>query len=496
MPIIHGKPTVGQMEYNVNTTFPESIRNTDYMSSILRMVTDDDFLSTNWRKRYTYLYGSEAIKIVDLIINSIFSAESADFANYNDIRKANMYRMTLLSTAVAAIWLKSKKIYEPDTDFLKELSQTDVNRIYAESIISVPQQGFYLDLSKTDGYCLNTNGLTKKISGIFVTVVYEEVRGLPTLTVYLSYYSDDGQQQPDKIEFLLTEAQGDTEHPYFEYKQTPLRVKLSHNSNIAFAINQSDVDALRMLVIRMILYLHSKKPDISEKPARTNKKTPFMYNPVSDGVKEYTVGKKHGAIMRFRKKAERVYNSHRSIASSRKAPHAVKAHWHRYWVGEGRRKLEYRWIGEYLTGGTEGFIKTISVTPLKGKDNNGTTGEQLVSGALSHMGVEYVEQYYIPEIGKRYDFAAFLKGNKFCLIEYDGEQHYRPVKNWNFEKTKNSDHEKDLWAKEHGIPLLRIGYMYKEYISEALSNFSKALMKDYVPGVWITTEEGKVLRPE
>ena len=493
MPVIHGKPTVQQMEYNVSAMFPESIRKAGVIGSILRMVTDDDFLSNEWRKRYKHIYGSDAIKAIDFVTNDVFKD---DVSGYSDARKTNMYRATLLSTATAAIWLKSKKIYEPDADFLKELNKTDANRIYAESILHVPQQGFYLDLSKTDGYCLNIQGHTKMITGIFVTVIYEELQNLPTLTAYLSYYSDDGYQLPDKIEFAVTNVKGDSSHPYFEYKQTPLKLPLSANSNIMFVIDQSDADSLRMLVVRMILYLHSKKPDISEKSARTNKKSPFTYNPISDCVKEYSVGKKYGAAIRFRKKAERVYDVHRSIASSKKTPHAVKAHWHGYWVGEGRKKLEYRWINEYLTGGAESFIKTVSVTPMKGKDSKGTTGEQLVSGALSHMGVDFMEQYYVPDIGKRYDFAAFLKRNKFCLIEYDGEQHYRQVQNWDYEKTKNSDHEKDIWAKEHGVPLLRIGYMYKEYISEALSNFSKALNKDYISGVWATTEEGKVIRPE
>lgn len=38
-------------------------------------------------------------------------------------------------------------------------------------------------------------------------------------------------------------------------------------------------------------------------------------------------------------------------------------------------------------------------------------------------------QYIIPELSKfmPFDFAIFKNGKLVCLIEFDGEQHYRPI---------------------------------------------------------------------
>ena len=48
------------------------------------------------------------------------------------------------------------------------------------------------------------------------------------------------------------------------------------------------------------------------------------------------------------------------------------------------------------------------------------------------------------------------------LIEYDGEQHFRPVAHFNgdvgFQKTQTRDRLKNEYAEKHGIRLIRIPY--------------------------------------
>lgn len=34
-------------------------------------------------------------------------------------------------------------------------------------------------------------------------------------------------------------------------------------------------------------------------------------------------------------------------------PHLRRAHWHHYWVGQGRTRLELRWIHPVLVGGEQ-----------------------------------------------------------------------------------------------------------------------------------------------
>lgn len=74
---------------------------------------------------------------------------------------------------------------------------------------------------------------------------------------------------------------------------------------------------------------------------------------------------------------------------------------------------------------------------------------------------------------KRFDFAIFKKEYPekiFRLIEFDGEQHfYRTKRMWNSTETvediQKRDREKDQWAKDHNIPLVRIPYWERDNIT-------------------------------
>lgn len=61
----------------------------------------------------------------------------------------------------------------------------------------------------------------------------------------------------------------------------------------------------------------------------------------------------------------------------------------------------------------------------------------------------------------KFDFAIFNKqGNVAFLIEYDGEQHFKPVEKWGGEEKfliqRERDNRKNIYCKEKGIPLIRI----------------------------------------
>ncbi|WP_339811167.1 zinc-ribbon domain-containing protein [Paenibacillus sp. FSL R7-0189] len=66
-----------------------------------------------------------------------------------------------------------------------------------------------------------------------------------------------------------------------------------------------------------------------------------------------------------------------------------------------------------------------------------------------------------------FDFAIVREGETVCLIEYDGEQHFRPVDfaglskdlaSRRFVALKEHDRRKDEWCKKRGIPIVRISY--------------------------------------
>lgn len=102
--------------------------------------------------------------------------------------------------------------------------------------------------------------------------------------------------------------------------------------------------------------------------------------------------------------------------------------------------------------------------------------ENLIEKVLQENSVEYIKQYSFSDCkykGKLYfDFALFRDGELFCLIEYDGEQHFRPVDHFggedSFKNTRLRDTIKDNYCINNNIKLYRL--MYSLTDDEVISN--------------------------
>lgn len=71
----------------------------------------------------------------------------------------------------------------------------------------------------------------------------------------------------------------------------------------------------------------------------------------------------------------------------------------------------------------------------------------------------------------RYDFAVLGSDNSIkCLIECQGEQHYRPVAEFSgvsqYESQVKNDELKHVYAKSHNISLFEIPYICNIYEKE------------------------------
>lgn len=70
-----------------------------------------------------------------------------------------------------------------------------------------------------------------------------------------------------------------------------------------------------------------------------------------------------------------------------------------------------------------------------------------------------------------FDFGVLDQNqNLIYLIEYDGEQHFKPVTHWGgiegLIKRHNYDIAKNNWCEAHNIPLIRIPYTHKKIVLE------------------------------
>jgi len=134
-------------------------------------------------------------------------------------------------------------------------------------------------------------------------------------------------------------------------------------------------------------------------------------------------------------------------------------------------------------------INAIHINP---KPKNMTRGEQTVYDILEELGLEYGTDFKteykfkkLLGIGNRqlrYDFVVFDK-EELMLIEFDGRQHYKPVRFQKDESDENvqqryemircHDKRKNKFAKKHEYPLLRIKYSDVNQSKELIEDFFK-----------------------
>jgi len=94
-----------------------------------------------------------------------------------------------------------------------------------------------------------------------------------------------------------------------------------------------------------------------------------------------------------------------------------------------------------------------------------SSGELKIQTILEDAKIPYVYNYVIPEFSKSspFDFAILDEyDNIIRLIEFDGEQHYKPVQRFggeeDFIKQQQYDANKNKYCEEHHIDLKRIPY--------------------------------------
>lgn len=108
-------------------------------------------------------------------------------------------------------------------------------------------------------------------------------------------------------------------------------------------------------------------------------------------------------------------------------------------------------------------------------------GEKLVSSVLREENYTFKQECYIGHSVQdaqsiRLDFVVFYK-NVLYVIEYNGEQHYRPVEHFGgekqFEIQKQNDAKKKAFCEMYKIPLLEIPYTIrtKEEVKDVIKNF-------------------------
>lgn len=118
---------------------------------------------------------------------------------------------------------------------------------------------------------------------------------------------------------------------------------------------------------------------------------------------------------------------------------------------------------------------------------NQSNREYYIEELLKKLGVNYKTQYTFSDCKSdrnyvlRFDFAILDNNNSLlCLIEYDGEQHFRPVLWFGgevvFHEYIERDNIKTSYCQDHNIPLYRLPYTLTEKeIKEKIYNILESV---------------------
>lgn len=119
------------------------------------------------------------------------------------------------------------------------------------------------------------------------------------------------------------------------------------------------------------------------------------------------------------------------------------------------------------------IIRKKPIKMINKKINIVSVGEKLIEYWLNKNSIKYEKQktYNGCKNRKKLRYDFYLP-NKNILIEYDGRQHFEPVKSFGgdigFENQKINDKIKTEYAKDNGIKLLRIPYTERKNLSNLL----------------------------
>lgn len=98
-------------------------------------------------------------------------------------------------------------------------------------------------------------------------------------------------------------------------------------------------------------------------------------------------------------------------------------------------------------------------------------GERKISEILNSWNIEFIPQYRFEDCKDKRSlpFDFYLPSNNIC-IEYQGQQHYKQVSNWNIQSTEKHDKIKKEYCKNNNINLICVPYWEFNNLEEYLKN--------------------------
>lgn len=275
----------------------------------------------------------------------------ADLLDNNAERLKTEIKDLFLAPVLIEEWSKSKQVYKPDPDFAAALIKTQKLQLSRSMITHLPFNYFYVDLQDIDFF--------KPIVGIFVFVnpiikndknigVNISIYILSDELIYFSHYFNGIYDDKGVIKVKVN----DEIDPGYEVWDRAGQLKYIAED---FSVDRNQVS---LFILQLICYLSIDEPQITESSFTKNT---YVKRTSSQKVRNkwnevqiFDVGVVYGKT--FRKQVsefkDKVKEESSGEAKHHKSPvpHLRSAHWHRYWVGEGRTELKVNWIEPVFVG--------------------------------------------------------------------------------------------------------------------------------------------------
>lgn len=262
---------------------------------------------------------------------------------------------------IAHFWRFAKAIYDFSPLFLSVLEQTEDAPVYAEVLKRMPYRDFVMPLP---------SGM--KYDGMFVHVEFDESRGKnDTDTLFFLCLFKSASKKEDITVKMKMQWYCSGEMFLKTYRDTTSAMEEAMKNgkgtvgNITIHGNpkphgkaidcvgengNDEINRCLRIAISACYYLASKNAEIKEMQIPKSKRPVVNFangkKPKRVAIKAYQVGYVFGKSFEEQIKA-RTSSSGQTTGPTgglTVRPHVRRAHWHHYWVGEGRTVLEVRWI--------------------------------------------------------------------------------------------------------------------------------------------------------
>jgi len=309
--------------------------------------------------------GTEFEKDAEIIneVNSIFIEKAPQLVSVlgidvRDLLKGNMdihseFRDLTVFPLVLDMWAHHKQVYKPDKDFAVALMNTEKLELTKDLLEHLPYSIFYLDISDL--------GLGD-VHGIFVKVLVSENRAcviiynLTNDLVYFSHYLQAVFDENGVTRFNKADIPEVKPYVLSAVKELSRGVQSDYNFNRRDTVG---------LVMQMLAYISSQKPQIEESPKTKNTYKPNKFGDVVKNkwseLQMFEVGYAYGSAFRrkLEKAKEELGDVNIEILTEKEEkkhhnspkPHIRCAHWHRWRCGEGHKELTPpRWMEPTFVG--------------------------------------------------------------------------------------------------------------------------------------------------